>query len=164
SAPMLVVYAERDLALSYGGWTWAQGFAMPAAQIVATITCGRLVDRFGVVRASAASFALLSVVFASMMFVRTGGQLVAAYAAFGTAMALVHLGWSLGPLAFAPPRAARSYVTVHVLCVGIRSSFGPFLGLWIAERTGGVMSVFACSAASVALGCVVMTGLARRMR
>src|SRR6185295_1046060 len=164
SSPMLVVYAERDLALTYGGWTWAQGFAMPLAQIVTTLACGRVVDRFGVVPASAASFGLLAVVFISMMFVRTGGELVAAYAAFGVAMALVNLGWSLGPLAFAPQRAARSYVSVHVLCVGVRSAFGPFLGLWIAERTGGVMSVFACSAAAVALGCVVMTGLARRMR
>ncbi len=164
ATPMVVVYAERDLALSYGGWTWAQGFAMPATQIATTLVCGRVVDRFGVVRTTAAAFAMLAGVFASLMFVATAGGLIAAYAAFGVAMAVVNLGWSLGPLAFAPRREARSYVTVHVLCVGVRSAVGPFLGLWISERTGGVASVFACSAASVAIGCVTLASLGRRMR
>lgn len=164
TAPMVVVFAEHDLALSYGGWTWAQGFAMPAAQIATTLACGRVVDRFGVVRTTATAFALLSAVFVSFMFVHSGGHLAAAYAAMGVAMAVVNLGWSLGPLEFAPPRQARSYVTVHALCVGVRSAFGPFLGLWIAERTGGPLSVFACSAACVMLGAVVLAGLPRRTR
>jgi len=162
--PMVVVYAERDLSLSYREWTWAQGVAMPATQIATTLLCGRVLDRFGVVRMSAAAFAMLTFVFASLLFVASGPALVAVFAALGVAMAVVNLGWSLGPLAFAPPRAARSYVTVHVLCVGVRSAFGPFLGLWIAEQSGGVMTVFVCSAASVALGCVTMTSLARRTR
>jgi hypothetical protein len=115
-------------------------------------------------RPTATAFALLSAVFVSFMFVHSGGHLAAAYAAMGVAMAVVNLGWSLGPLEFAPPRQARSYVTVHALCVGVRSAFGPFLGLWIAERTGGPLSVFACSAACVMLGAVVLAGLPRRTR
>jgi len=164
SSPMIVVYAERDLFLSYDQWTWAQGAALPAAYIVTILLAGRVVDRLGVVRTTASAFALLAAFFLSMMLVATGAQLVAAYLVLGVAMAVVNLGWSLGPLAFAPPRQARSYLTVHVLCVGVRSAVAPFLGLWIAEKSGGVMPVFAYSAALVALGCVVLAGLARRTR
>ena len=60
-----------------------------------------------------------------------------------------------------PQGKARSYSTVHVLCVGVRSSVAPFFGLWLADRDG-IMTVFAWSAALVALGCVALAGLARR--
>jgi hypothetical protein len=78
-------------------------------------------------------------------------------------MALVNLGWTLGPISFAPPGQARSYTTVHVLFVGIRSAAAPFLGVWLSREIG-IRPVFLVSAALVSLGCLTMLRLSRRAR
>jgi MFS family permease len=161
STPVIVVYAERDMNLRYGQWASAQGLALPVAQILTTLACGRLVNRLGVVRISAIAFALLAVFFAAMPFVAGANHLIALYLLFGAAMALVNLGWALGPLSFAPPGRARSYITVHVLFVGVRSAIAPFFGLWLAEKVSR-QAVFALSAALVAAGCATLVALARR--
>jgi hypothetical protein len=163
SSPMMVVYAERELRLSYDEWTWANGAAMPAAYVVTILLCGRVVDRVGVLTTGAWSFRILACFFVAVMFVADGAQLVACYAVLGAAMAMVNLAWNLGPLSLAPPGKARTYAAIHVLFVGLRSAVAPFLGLWIAERFG-VLDVFACSAALVCLGAVVLDGPARRRR
>src|ERR1043166_8964678 len=115
--------------LTYGEWASAQGLAQPVAYVLTILLWRRLLDRLGVVKTSAAAFALLAVFFATMPFVAGAGQFAALYLLFGVAMALVNLGWSLGPLEFAPAGKARAYTTVHVLAVGIRSAVAPFFGL-----------------------------------
>lgn len=163
ASPMVVVYAEDDLRLTYGAWTWAQGATFPAVYIATILVFGRLVDRIGVVRISAWAFALLSLFFVAMLFVTTGAQLIAAYVLFGFVMAAVNLGWNLGPLAFAPQGKARAYSTLHMLCVGVRSAIAPFAGLWIAAAFSR-QAVFAVAAAFVATGFVALRGLVATRR
>jgi MFS family permease len=158
SNPLVTIYAVHDLALSYGEWTTASGLAQPLAYVATILTFGRAVDRFGVVRTTAAAFALLTLFFTSMPFVRDAIALDVCYLLFGVAMALVNLGWTLGPLEFAPTGQARTYSTVHVLFVGVRSAVAPFLGWWLSTRIG-IAAVFAISACLVAAGCVTMLRL-----
>jgi MFS family permease len=163
SFPLIAVFAARVLHLSYGEYTSASGLAQPIAYSVTILAFGRAVDRFGVVRTTAAAFALLTVFFAVLPFVGDARQFQLCFLLFGITMALVNLGWSLGPISFAPSGQGRSYTTVHVLFVGIRSAAAPFLGVWLSGRIG-LGSVFVVSAGLVALGCVTMTALARRTR
>jgi MFS family permease len=158
SNPLVTIFAVHDLALSYGEWTTASGLAQPLAYVATILTFGRAVDRFGVVRTTAAAFALLTLFFTSMPFVRDAIALDVCYLLFGVAMALVNLGWTLGPLEFAPTGQARTYSTVHVLFVGVRSAVAPFLGWWLSTRIG-IAAVFAISACLVAAGCVTMLRL-----
>lgn len=163
SYPLIAIFAVHDLRLKYSEWTSAIGLWQQLAYAVTILAFGRALDRFGVVKTTAAAFALLTVFFALMPFVGTPGELNACFLLFGITMALVNLGWTLGPIAFAPSGQARSYTTVHVLFVGIRSVIAPFLGWWLSTRIG-IPSVFVISAALVALGCFTMLRLSRRTR
>ncbi len=163
SQPMIAVFAERDLRLRYGEWTTAQGLAQPIAYVATILVAGRMVDRLGVVRTTVAAFALLASFFAVLPFVHGPAALDLCYVLFGVAMALVNLGWSLGPLAFAPPTMARTYTTAHVLCVGIRSATAPFAGWWLAEHVG-LPACFAASTLLVGAACLTMAGLSRTHR
>jgi MFS family permease len=158
SNPLVTIYAVHDLKLSYGQWTTASGLAQPIAYVATILTFGRAVDRVGVVRTTAGAFALLTFFFVFMPFVGDAIALDACYVLFGVAMALVNLGWTLGPLEFAPTGQARTYSTVHVLFVGLRSAIAPFLGWWLSTRIG-IPAVFAISACLVAMGCVTMLRL-----
>ena len=129
-------FAEGDLGLSYGSWTSARGVAWPLGIMVATPFAGRLCDKIGVVRSTALAFALLGFVFVSMAFVKTEFGLIAGFAFFGIAMAGVDVGWSLGPLHFAPEGRSRSYVGIHVSMVGVRSLFAPFFGYTMLKEFG----------------------------
>jgi MFS family permease len=162
-SPIAITYAEHDLGLSYDEYTWAQGFSQPLAYVVMIFFFGRIVDRVGVLRTTTWSFAMLAVFYASMLFATSAATLIACFAVLGAAMAAVNIGWNLGPLALAPQGRARSYSTIHVLCVGVRSAVAPFVGLWIAG-VWGAMTVFAFCSALVALGAVTIWGLSRRTR
>ena len=163
SNPVISIFAVHDLHLKYSEWTSAIGLAQPIAYAVTILAFGRALDRFGVVKTTAAAFGLLTVFFSLMPLVETARQLNACFLLFGITMALVNLGWTLGPISFAPPGQARSYTTVHVLFVGIRSTAAPFLGVWLSRQIG-TRSVFVVSAALVALGCLTMLRLSRRPR
>ena len=97
STPMIVVFGESDLQVSYNEWTWAQGVAMPVAGIIGTPFAGRLVDRLGPVRMTALSFVVLSLFFALIPFVTTAVELVAAFALMGFAMAVSASCGTSGP-------------------------------------------------------------------
>ena len=151
SVGLLVLYSEKVLGLSYAKWTWAQSVAFPLAQIAGAALFGRLSDRLGVVRTTAVSFFLLCGFFALMPFVHSATHLAAAYVLWGVAMGGVNVGWSLGPLHFAPDGEAHMYGAVHFCLVGIRSLIGPFLGYAMKELFG-YTAAFALSAALVAAG------------
>jgi MFS family permease len=160
SQPLLVIYAEGTLRASYDVWTWASGFAFPVAQLLVVPLAGRLVDAIGVMRATSIAFAVLAAFFAAMPFVSGAGALVAAFALFGVAMAGVNVGWSLGPLHFAPEGKARVYGSVHLLLVGVRSALAPFLGYAIREWIS-LPFAFGTSAALVLLAVPVLLAAER---
>jgi MFS family permease len=162
SVGLLVLYCEEKLGLSYSEYTWAQSVSFPLAQIAGAWLFGRLADRIGIVRTTAVAFAMLSVFFALMPLVGTLGALVALYLLWGAAMGGVNVGWSLGPLHFAPDGKAHMYGAVHFCLVGIRSIVGPFLGFWVKDRFSYPVA-FALSAALVGAGCVTLLSLRPRV-
>ncbi|MCZ6786775.1 MAG: hypothetical protein O7E54_06375, partial [Planctomycetota bacterium] len=144
--PQAVVYAEQDLGLSYGAWTWARGVAFPVGIGLAAALAGRLSDRFGVVRTTAAAFALLAGVFLSMPHVETEAAVIVVWGLFGIVMAAVDVGWSLGPLHFAPKDRASAYVAVHFGLVGVRSAVAPALGYLLKT---GISFTFTCAVSAL---------------
>jgi predicted MFS family arabinose efflux permease len=160
SVVLLTLYAEDRLGLRYGELTWAQFVAFPAGQILAGPFFGRLVDRFGIERATAASFLVLAAFFGLMPLVEDAPGLVAAYLLWGAAMAGVNVGWTLGPIHYAPDGKAHMYTAVHFSMEGIRSLFAPFLG-WLVKSWFSFPVAFAMSAALVVLGAVVLWRLGR---
>ncbi len=155
SYPLVVLYAEEKLGLSYDGFTSAQSVAFPLAQIGGAALFGRLSDRLGVVRSTALSFLLLCAFFGLMPLVGTAAGLAAACLLWGVAMGGVNVGWSLGPLHFAPDGEAHMYGAVHFCLVGIRSLIGPFLG-FAMKTYCGFPPAFALSALLVACGGVTV--------
>ena len=154
STPMIVVFGESRLGLSYNDWTWAQGVAFPLASILAVAPVGRLVDRLGPVRMTALAFFLLVGFFAALPLVRTAPQVIAAFAFWGVAMAGVGIVWNVGPLAFAPEGRGRHYAAAHVAIVGVRSLLAPLLGYLVAELLS-IEVLFLVTAALVLAGGVV---------
>jgi MFS family permease len=130
--PLVVAFAEGPLGLSTAQWSLADRLALPVMQLLVVPLAGRLCDRIGVVRLMAISFSLVGAFFLSMLLVRDGTSLVAAYVLYGVCMAGVNVAWALGPLLFAPARQAHHYASVHMAMVGIRSVIGPLLGYAVA--------------------------------
>jgi hypothetical protein len=159
--PLLVLFMEGELKLDYNEFTWAQSVAMPLAQLSFMYVWGRLADRVGVVRMVACAFSALVVFLLAMPHVDGLHSLVAAYTLFGAAMAGVMIGWSLGPLHFAPDGKGHAYTSVHFTFVGIRSVIAPFLGFAVKQGTGSFAAGFYAAAGSVVLGVVTMGYLAR---
>ena len=77
-------------------------------------------------------------------------------------MAGVNVGWSLGPLHFAPTGRAHHYSAVHVACVGIRSIVGPVMGLLVANLASP-KAAFVVSSVLEFLAFLWMFRLARRV-
>jgi predicted MFS family arabinose efflux permease len=163
STPLVVIYAEGDLGLTYGEWTWASGFASPLAQLASVFLVGRLSDRLGLARSTSLAFLLLVGFFAVLPLVTGANGLIASYVALGVAMAGVNVGWNLGPLRFAPIGRSRTYTSVHVLLVGVRSGTAPVVG-YLAMKTFGIRITFGVSAVMMALAFLLMWWLARRVR
>jgi len=162
--PLLVLFIEGELKLDYNRYTWAQSVAMPVAQLSALYLWGRLADRIGVVRAVAFAFAMLLVFLVSMPHVTGLRSLVAAYVLFGASMAGVTIGWSLGPLHFAPDGRGQAYTAVHFTFVGVRSVIAPFLGYGVKVWTGSFAAGFYAAAVAMAIGVATMSYLARLER
>jgi MFS family permease len=159
--PLLVLFMEGELKLDYNSYTKATMVAMPIAQLAGMYLWGRFADRVGVVRMTATAFAGLLVFLLVVPSVTGLKSLVAAYVLFGAAMSGVMVGWSLGPLHFAPEGHGHAYAAVHFMMVGIRSVIAPFLGYAVKEWTGSFAAGFYAAAAAMAVGVVTMTWLAR---
>ena len=160
SIPLVVLFAEGELGLSYSQWANAQGVAFPIGFIVGMAVFGRLTDRFGPVRIACVAFVLLAVFFGVVPFAASSWAFAGAFLLYGVAMAGVHAGWALGPLYFAPPGRARSYTSAHVCLVGARSGVGPVVGYALAV-TVGLRFAFTVSAVLVAAGAVTLVFLLR---
>jgi hypothetical protein len=163
STPLLVLYAEGELHVTLDQWSWAQGVAQPLAHLGSVWLIGRLSDRLGLVRTTALAFAVLFFFFAAMPLVGDALGLIPLFVVLGFAMAGVNIGWSLGPLRFAPEGRSRTYTSVHVLLVGVRSGTAPILGYFLREATSFSVA-FGVSAGLQALAFVTLWRLSRRVR
>ena len=160
SVPLLALYAESELSLSYGAYTWAQFVAFPLGMIVASGIWGRVIDRLRIARTSSATMIALAVFFTGMMFVDDAWGLAFAFALWGFAMAGVNVTWSLGPLHFAPDRQAHMYTAIHFSLVGVRSLVAPFLGYAVKEWFSYAVA-FGLTVCFLLVGAVVTGRLAR---
>lgn len=162
ATPLITSFAEHDLHLKTIEWSQANRFAFPTAQLLMIPVIGWLSDKIGVVRVGGLAFLGMGVFFAAMTGVTAAWQLTVLYAFYGVAMAGVNVGWSLGPLHFAPTGRAHHYSAVHVACVGIRSVVGPALGLAVASIASPV-AAFVVSSVLECLAFLWMFRLARRV-
>jgi len=76
-------------------------------------------------------------------------------------MAGVDVGWSIGPLHFAPDGMGHLYMAMHFAFVGVRSLFAPFLGYQVQELFSYRVA-FTLSAGLLVAGAVTVWRLARR--
>ena len=159
--PLLVIFMESELRLDYNEYTWAQSVAMPVAQLTAIFFWGRLADRIGVVRMVSVAFSLLVFFLCAVPHVTGLQSLILVYVLFGGSMAGVMIGWSLGPLHFAPEGRGHAYTAVHFSFVGIRSVIAPFLGYAVKVWTGSYALGFYAAAGFMLLGALTMAYLAR---
>jgi hypothetical protein len=88
-----------------------------------------------------------------------------AFVVFGSAMALIHFVWNLGPVAFARGRNPLPYTSTHAALVGFRASVGfpiayALMKLWPDEP----MPIFVMSAMCFIGAATVMTVLDRKLR
>jgi MFS family permease len=162
TTPLIVTFAERTLHLSPVEWGGADRVALPVTQLLLIPFVGWFADRVGIVRVTGLSFGLLSVFFLAMTQVGDATSLTAVYVLYGLCMAGVNLGWSVGPLHFAPQGQAHHYAAVHVACVGFRSVAGPLLG-WAVQAAFSFRAALLMSAVLEAAGAVWMLALARRV-
>lgn len=163
SNPLLPVFADGVLGLGYSDYTWAQGVADPVCHLAAGLLLGSLLPRLGVVRVSGAAFLGLAAYFVAMATATGPLDFVLLSALAGASMSAVNLGWSLGPLRFAPQGRARAYAATHMCLVGVRLAIAPFVGFALSQAIG-VRAVFLVSAGLVAAGAVTAAFLARRVR
>jgi len=151
----LALYAEGPLRLSYGEMTNGQSIAFPIALMCGAALWSRVTDRLGVVRVTLLAFLMLGLFYLVMLTVHGHKSYVAAFALFGFTMAAVDVGWSLGPLHFAPDGKAHMYAALHFSLVGIRSLFAPFLGFWIVRQFGYPAAFATAAVLLVAAGGVI---------
>ena len=158
---LLFLYAEGPLALSYDQLTNATGYGFPVALMAGSFVWGRMADALGVTRLTALAFLALAIFYLFMLAVTGPGTYLVAFALFGFVMAGVDVGWSLGPIHFAPDGRAHMYAAVHFSLVGIRSCFAPFLGFAIANQFG-YRAAFLASATLLVVAACMIWRLARR--
>jgi hypothetical protein len=162
ATPLIATFAEKTLAVSTLDWSQAQRFAFPVAQLLMIPVVGWLSDKIGVVRVSGLAFLAMGIFFVAMTQVSEAWHLKVLYAFYGVGMAGVNVGWSLGPLHFAPTGRAHHYSAVHVACVGIRSLLGPVLGL-VVVKIASAPAAFVVSCVLEVLAFLWMFRLARRV-
>lgn len=116
-------------------------------RLFATRGLGKLFDRWNLVtlRMFLNSLFALSMLF----FFNTKNVWVmgASMALLGTAMAGGRIAWTLWVTKLAPPGKTSAYMSVHMVCTGLRGSIAPFLGFALIER----FSILQVSLAGVGL-------------
>jgi len=157
----LALYAEGPLHLSYDQVTNAMGLAQPIGWGLGALVWRRVSDALGVTRLTALAFLALALFYFAMPGVSGPVTYLAAFALFGFVMAGVDVGWSLGPLHFAPDGRGHMYTAVHFSLVGVRSCFAPFLGFAIVHYLG-YNAAFLTSATVLVVATLIIWRLARR--
>jgi MFS family permease len=163
SFPLLVLFMEDELQLNYNEYTLATSVAMPVTQILAMFFWGRLADRIGTIRMTSIAFFLLVCFLILVPFVSGLASLILAFVLFGAAMSGVFIGWSIGPLHFAPEGHGHLYVAVHFSAVGIRSVIAPFLGYAVKEALDSYRAGFWSAAVFMLAGAITIARLSRRV-
>jgi len=162
---LVPVLATDRLQMSYTEFAGSTQVVYPLCMLLMTYPMGWLTDRIGPVRTSGLSFAWLAVYPVGLALAHSVGAVAGSTVVYGTAMAGVHMGWMLGPVALAPSRdKVAEYVAIHATMVGIRGVFAQVLGMAVYRLTGSFGWSFAVAAMSFALAAVQMFRLEGSIR
>jgi MFS family permease len=162
---LVPVLATDRLHMSYTEFAGSTQVIYPLCILLMTYPAGWLNDRIGPVRTSALSFAGLAVYPLGLIIAYSVFAVGTATVVYGTAMAGVHMGWMLGPVALAPSREKVSeYVAIHATMVGIRGVIAQVLGMAIYRITGSFTCSFAVAALAFALAAWQMWRLQEYLR
>lgn len=149
---LLPVLATDRLHMSYTAFAGSTQVIYPLCLIIMTFPMGWLTDRIGPVRTSAFSFVWLAFYPVGLAFAYSVAAVGGSTVIYGTAMAGVHMGWMLGPVALAPSREkVAEYVAIHATMVGIRGVAAQVLGMAIYRLTGSFGWSFGIAAAAFVL-------------
>lgn len=148
---LVPVLATDRLQMSYTAFAGSTQVVYPLCMILMAFPAGWLNDRLGPVRTSGLSFAWLAMYPVGLAMAHSVSAVAGATVIYGTAMAGVHMGWMLGPVALAPSREkVGQYVAIHATMVGIRGIFAQVLGMAVYRITGSFTWSFAVAALSFA--------------
>lgn len=134
---LLPLFVTERLKLDYDQIAQSTQVAYLLALVVVLFPAGLLMDRFGAVRTTAASFALLGFYPFALIFVHDSHSLALASVFFGFAHAGASVGWTIGPVSLAPtPAHVPQYMSIHATMVGIRGKLFQGLGVLLYWWTG----------------------------
>lgn len=137
ASALLPLLAARKLNLEYDAIAKSTQASYLLALVAVLFPAGLLMDRFGAVRTTAGSFALLGFYPLALIFVRDEGTLTAASVFFGIAHAGASVGWTVGPISLAPtPAHVPQYMAIHATMVGIRGKLFQGLGVLLFWLSG----------------------------
>lgn len=145
--PVLPIFLVERLHVDYAQASNARGLIFYSMMALLSPVLGRVVDRTGPVRLSMAAFLLLAAFPALLLTVSSVRGAYVAFAVYGTAMAAVNLGWTLGPIHFAGKSDSAAYMGAHVALVAVRGLVGGPLGILLYRKSGTPGATFACAAA-----------------
>lgn len=147
---LLPVLATDRLRMTYTQFAAATQVAYPLGLLLMTFPMGWVLDRIGPTRTSALSFACLALYPLGLLAADRVATVAAVTVLYGIAMAGVHMGWMLGPVALAPsPDRVAHYVAIHASLVGLRGILAQGLGMFIYRMTGSFTWPFLIAAAAI---------------
>lgn len=137
ASALLPLLAAKKLNLEYDAIAQSTQASYLLALVAVLFPAGLLMDRFGAVRTTAGSFALLGFYPLALIFVRDESTLTAASVFFGIAHAGASVGWTVGPISLAPtPAHVPQYMAIHATMVGIRGKLFQGLGILLFWLSG----------------------------
>lgn len=148
---LLPLLAADRLRLDYAQYARATVVAYQLTSVLLMAPVGRLADRIGPLRLSAASFAWLTIYPIGILFTTNGYGLGLFSVLYAIGMVGVQLTWTLGPVALARDASTAShYLAIHTTLVGVRGLLAQGLGMLFYTLTGSFALPLAGAAAAFA--------------
>lgn len=165
STALLPLIGNDELGLSDSDYSLATIVAFQAMMIVLLFPAGRLADRMGPVKLVSIAFLVLTIYPVLLALAFSFESLLAVTIIYAIGMVGVHLGWTLGPVYFAPDSdQAPRYLAVHATLVGIRGILFQGFGVWLYTVTGGSAIPLAIASVGFFLAAAQMRRLGRKLK
>ncbi|MGD8450516.1 MAG: MFS transporter [Phycisphaerae bacterium] len=134
---LLPVLATDRLGMRYEDYAHSTLMVTKLATLLCTLPAGFLLDRFGPIRTSALSFAVLAAYPLMLLAAGGPGGVAAASVVWGVGLGGVMFGWTLGPVTLAgTSEKVPQYAAIHATLVGVRGVLFEGLGMGIYKLTG----------------------------
>lgn len=165
SYALLPLIGHDKLNLSDDQFSIATIVVFQAMMILLLFPAGRIADRHGPVKVVSVAFLIMTAYPLLLALAFSYESLIVASVIYAIGMAGVHLGWTLGPVYFAPDSdQASRYLAVHATLVGVRGITFQGLGVWLYTWTGGATIPLGVAAIGFFLAAAQMRKLGRRLQ